>query len=69
VAFLWAAVYDGPRAKERMGGVSDLDTVIHNPADSQHVRAIHLHIYNTTPSCFVPKPKAIFAARSVRSSR
>ena len=33
-----------------MGGVSDLDTVIRNPADSQHVRAIHLHIYNTTKS-------------------
>jgi Transposase DDE domain group 1 len=31
-----------------MGGVSDLDTVIRNPADSQHVKATYIHIWNTT---------------------
>ena len=29
------------------GGVSDLDTVIRNPADSQHVKATYIHIWNT----------------------
>jgi hypothetical protein len=31
-----------------VGSVVDLDTVIRNPADSQHVKATYLHIYNTT---------------------
>ena len=32
----------------KFGGVSDLDTVIFNPEDSQHVKATYLHIWNTT---------------------
>jgi hypothetical protein len=34
------------------GGVSDLDTVIRNPADSQHVKATYIHIWNTTRKGF-----------------
>src|SRR5216683_695927 len=30
------------------GGVSDLDTVILHPEDSQHVKATYVHIWNTT---------------------
>jgi len=30
------------------GGVSDLDTVLLNPEDSQHIKATYVHIWNTT---------------------
>src|SRR5690349_21810337 len=30
------------------GGVSDLDTVILNPKDSQYVKATYIHVWNTT---------------------
>ncbi len=32
----------------KCGGVSDLDMVILNPEDSQHVKATYVHIWNTT---------------------
>jgi hypothetical protein len=37
-----------PLAGQPRGGVSDLDIVIRNPADSQHVKATYIHIWNTT---------------------
>src|SRR5712691_8497776 len=39
-----------------MGGVSDLDTMILNPEDSQHVKATYIHIWNTT-DFLTPTPR------------
>ena len=33
---------------KKEGGVSDLDTVILNLEDSQHVKSTYVHIWNTT---------------------
>jgi hypothetical protein len=37
-----------PSYRTLTGGVSDLDTVILNPEDSQYVKATYIHIWNTT---------------------